>query len=201
MSYVRQGTLFSFEDFVAAHEDNERLVLVLTTLPDERVLSYLGRKRKRPHEPDPSVVMWRCLIAKYVYQIRSYAELIRELKRNGSLRRLVGIEWIEQVPAGYDFSRLLAKLAAPAGLALLAEMFGQLVSQLTAQLPQLGEHLAVDATAVHAYSNELRQDKSDPDAAWSARPKRQRRRSGGHVEEQLAYWFGYQLHLIVDCAT
>lgn len=201
MSYVRQGTLFSFEDFVAAHEDNERLVLVLTTLPDERVLSYLGRKRKRPHEPDPSVVMWRCLIAKYVYQIRSYAELIRELKRNGSLRRLVGIEWIEQVPADYDFSRLLAKLAAPAGLALLAEMFGQLVSQLTAQLPQLGEHLAVDATAVHAYSNELRQDKSDPDAAWSARPQRQRRRSGGHVEEQLAYWFGYQVHLIVDCAT
>jgi len=178
MSYVRQGTLFSFESFIAEYEDNERLVLVLAALPDERLLRYLELERKPPGGPDPSVVMWRCLIAKYVYQIRTYAELIRELKRNGSLRRLVGIGRLEQVPADYDFSRLLAKLSAPAGLALLAEMFAQFVAQLTAQLPQLGEHLAVHATAVHAYSNELRQDKSDPDAAWSARPKRQRRRSG-----------------------
>ena len=40
------------------------------------------------------------------------------------------------------------------------------------------------------------------DAAWSARPKRQRRsRSGGRAEEYLDYWFGYVVHLVVDTTT
>jgi len=203
MSYVRQGTLFSFEDFVAGFDDNERLVLTLSELPDERLQRYLELERKPAHGPDPCLVMWRCLIAKFVYQIRCYSELIRELKRNGSLRRLVGIERIEEVPAAWDFSRFLRKLSSPQGLALLAEMFEQLVAQLTAALPGMGQHLAVDATAVRAYSNELRREKSDGDARWSARPKRQRRRpaGSGQVEEYLDYWFGYQVHLIVDCQT
>ena len=203
MSYVRQGTLFSFEDFVADYDDNERLVLTLAALPDERLLRYLEPARKPPGQPDPHGVLWRCLIAKFVYQIRCYSELIRELKRNGSLRRLVGIERLEDVPRAWDFSRFLGKLATAEGLQLLAEMFEQLVAQLTAALPQLGRHLAVDATAVHAYSNEMRKHKSDHDATWSARPKRQRRRPAGRgrVEEYLDYWFGYQVHLIVDCQT
>lgn len=202
MSYVRQGTLFSFEDFVEQFDDNERLVLTLSELPDERLLAYLAPQRQPRHGPDPSVVLWRCLVAKFVYQIRYYSELIRELKRNGSLRRLVGIERIEDVPEAWDFSRFLRKLSAAEGLGLASEMFDQLVAQLTAALPQMGEHLAVDATALHAYSNEMRKDKSDHDAAWSARPKRQRRnKGGGQVEEYTDYWFGYQLHLIVDGAT
>jgi len=150
-------------------------------------------------------VLWRCLIAKYVYQIRSYAELVRELRRNGSLRRLVGIASLAGVPRDYHFSRLLKVLSSGGGLGQLQAMFEQLVAQLGLALPQLGQHLAVDATAVHAYSNEQRREKSDPDGAWSARPKRQRRRrrrkAGGGVAEYLDYWFGDQVHLVVDCAT
>jgi hypothetical protein len=59
----------------------------------------------------------------------------------------------------------------------------------------------VDATAVHAYSNEQRRQKSDRDAAWSARPKRQRRKRSEKVEEYLDYWFGYLVHLVVDADT
>lgn len=202
MSYVRQGTLFSFEDFIGEHDDNERLVLVLSVLPDERLLWWLNQQRRQRRDQYPYEVLWRCLIAKYVYQITRYSELIRELRRNGSLRRLVGIEHMDDVPNAWQFSRLLKVLSSAQGLQLLAAMFDQFVSQLMAKLPRMGEHLAVDATAIHAYSNEMRQAKSDRDATWSARPQRQRRRqSGGGVAESLQYWFGYQVHLIVDCHT
>lgn len=202
MSYVRQGELFSYEEFVGAHDDNTRLVLTLSALPDERLVSWLRAQRKGRRDDYPLEVLWRCVVAKYVYQITTYAELIRELWRNGSLRRLVGISHPGRIPHDYHFSRLLKLLSLPEGFAQLAGMFEELVRRLSEAVPELGRHLAVDATAVHAYSNEMRKDKSDPDAAWSARPKRQRRRKrSGGVAEYLDYWFGYQVHLVVDCQT
>ena len=75
--------------------------------------------------------------------------MIRELRRNGSLRWLVGLASLEGVPHDYHFSRLLKVLSSAPGLAQLQAMFDQLVSQLHAALPGLGERLAV-----HAYSNE-----------------------------------------------
>jgi len=202
MGYVRQGTLFPYDEFVADHDDNMRLVLTLSALPDERLIWWLNQERKGRRNDYPLPMVWRCLIAKYVYQIKHYSELIRELRRNGSLRRLLGIETVEQAPAAYHFSRLLKKLSSAHGLELLEEMFAELVSRLAEAMPGLGQHLAVDATAVHAYSNEQRKEKSDPDGGWSARPKRQRRRrDGGKAEECLDYWFGYLVHLVVDCET
>ena len=199
MSYVHQGRLFTFEDFVAEYDDNERLVSVLAALPDEGLLFWLRQQRQGRRDDYPYEVLWRCLIAKFVYRIASYAELIRELRRNGSLRRIVGIASLEAVPADYHFSRLLKLLSNSEDLARLQAMFDQMVSQLSTELPELGRHLAVDATALHAYSNEMRKHKSDPDATWSARPKRQRRRqASGGAEEYLDYWFGYQVHLVVD---
>jgi len=202
VSYVHQGRLFTFADFVAEYDDNERLVSVLAALPDERLLWWLRQRRRGRRDDYPNEVLWRCLIAKFVYQIRHYAELIRELRRNGSLRRLVGIDGLEGVPADYHFSRLLKHLSSADGLEQLQAMFEQQVSQLSTALPELGQHLAVDATSVHAYSNEMRKASSDPDAAWSARPKRQRRRqASGGVAEYLDYWFGYQVHLVVDAKS
>ena len=202
MSYVRQGELFSYEDFVGEHDDNERLVLTLSALPDEGLVSWLRAQRKGRRDDYPLEMLWRCVIAKYVYQIRTYAELIRELRRNGTLRGLVGIRSVGWVPYDYHFSRLLKLLSTPDGFAQLSGMFEELVRRLSEALPQMGRHLAVDATAVHAYSNEMRKDKSDPDATWSARPKRQRRRKrSGGVDEYMDFWFGYQVHLVVDCKT
>lgn len=202
MGYVRQATLFTYDEFVDEHDDNERLLLTLAALPDDGLLHWLEQGRKGRRDDYPVRMLWRCLIAKSVYQISRYAELIRELRRNGSLRRLVGIAHIDRVPNAYQFSRLLRKLSSSEGLALLESMFRRQVSSLAAQLPRMGQHLAVDATAVHAYSNEMHKQKSDPDARWSARPKRQRRhKKGDGVEEYMDYWFGYQVHLVVDCAT
>ena len=202
MSYIRQASLFSYQEFFTEKDDNTRLLLVFDTLADARLLSWLQVQRRGRRNDYPLAVLWRCLLAKYVYQIRTYAELIRELHRNGSLRWLVGIDSPERVPRDYHFTRLLKLLSRDEGQARLDEMFAVLVAQLAETLPQVGRTLAVDATAVHAYSNEERKVKSDPDTAWSARPKRQRRKSAsGQAEERLEYWFGYLVHLVVDCET
>lgn len=113
-------------------------------------------------------MLWRCLIAKFVYQIDTYAELIRELRRNGSLRRMVGIASIQRVPKPYHFSRFLERLSQPEGQRHLEEMFQALVTRLKLVFPKLGRHLAVDGTAVHAYANQ-RGSKADPDARWGVR--------------------------------
>jgi hypothetical protein len=84
ISYVRQGELFSYEDFVGDHDDNERLVLTLSALPDEGLVSWLRGQRKGRRDDYPLEMLWRCVIAKYVYQIRTYAELIRERGQGGA---------------------------------------------------------------------------------------------------------------------
>jgi len=202
MSYIRQGRLFTYHDFVEEEDDNTRLMLTLAALPDEALVGWLRRSRRGRRNDYPPEMMWRCVIAKFVYQIETYAELIRELKRNGSLRELVGIESVEWVPEDYHFSKFLGRLSSDEGQLHLERMFAELVDGLSEAFPELGRHLAVDGTAVHAYSNEERKEKSDPDAEWSARPKRQRRRKiGGGTEEYLDYWFGYVVHLVVDCET
>jgi len=64
----------------------------------------------------------------------------------------------------------------------------RLLLLLAAQVPRMGQHLAVDATAAPAYSNEMRKAKSNSDARWSARTKRRcRHKAGGGVEEYRDY--------------
>ncbi len=55
----------------------------------------------------PLAVLWRCVLAKFVYQLKTYAELMRELQRNGSLRRLVETSSRGRMSRAYHFSRFL----------------------------------------------------------------------------------------------
>lgn len=194
MSVLLQPQLFSFDDFVEIDDDNCRLALVLWMLPDTRLLRWLDQQRAGRRDDYPQAMLWRCLIAKFVYQIGTYAELIRELKRNGSLRRMVGAQSKARVPNAWHFSRFLSRLSEPDGQRHLQEMFDALVYRIRLVFPQLGRHLAVDGTAVHAYAN---QDgsKADPDAKWGVH---QYRDADGRVTETKR-WLGYTVHLIVDC--
>ena len=192
--------MLPFDEFVAVEDDNRRLVWVLDALPDGALLRHLREEREGHRNEYPVEMLWRCVVAKFVYQIKTYAELIRELWRNGSLRRIVGCEG--SVPRDYHFSRFLKRLSSPECLALLERMFDELVERCRGELERFGRFLAVDATAVHAYSNEEKKHKSDPDAKWSRRPKRQRvGRGEGKLEEHLEAWLGYSVHLVVDCAS
>lgn len=204
MSYCAQGRLFTFEDFCKDHDDNSRLVMVLSALEPylSPLVCKLSRERRGRRNRYPVDVMMRCFVAGWVYQIPVKNELVRELLRNGSLRRLVGIESVDRVPNAWQFSRFVTRLAEDENLSLLMNGFDRLVEKLGDLLPGLGCNLGIDGTSVSSWSSGERSRKSgfvsDADAGWGIREKRRRSREG-KVEKVVRKWFGYLVTLIVDC--
>jgi len=203
MSYIRQGQLFTFEEFYDEHDDNTRLVLVLSALEPylSPLLWKLELERMGRQDCYPVRMMMNCFIAGYVYQMPVKNELIRELRRNGSLRRLVGVKSIGLVPNAWQFSRFLSRLSEDENLALLEDGFHRCVEELRNLLPGFGRNLGVDGTAVKSWSSGIKDDKtglpSDPDAAWGIREKRKKK--DGKLEKVVKKWFGYLVMLVVDC--
>ena len=204
MSYCSQGRLFTFDEFWTQEDDNTRLVLVLSALEPyvEPLIWKLERERVGRRNRYPVRVMMKSFIAGWVYQIPVKNELIRELRRNGSLRRLVGIETIERVPRAWQFSRFLSRLAEDENLALLDLAFERCVAKLSELLPGLGRNLGIDGTGIKSWSSGIKDERtglaSDPEAAWGIREKRKRGKDG-KVEKVVKKWFGYLVTLIVDC--
>lgn len=202
LSYCAQGRLFTFEDFCDEHDDNSRLVLVLSALEPylEPVVKKLEFERAGRRDHYPVQVMMNCFIAGYVYQIPVKNELIRELRRNGSLRRLVGIESIAKVPKSWQFSRFLGSLSSDENLALLEQGFDRCVEGLRLLIPGFGHNLGIDGTAVKSWSSGVKDEKtgvaSDVEAAWGIREKR--RKKDGKIEKVVKKWFGYLVTLVVD---
>jgi len=67
---------------------------VLTALPGENLLTALEEERGKGRNDYPVHTMWRAFVASFVFQHRSVASLIRELKRNSQLRELCGFHLI-----------------------------------------------------------------------------------------------------------
>jgi transposase len=193
MSYCDQGKLFTFEDFFSKGDDNHRLVLVLSSLEDDGLICKLQRERNGRRDQYPVRMLWQSLIAAKVYGITTVNSLIRELNRNESLRRVVGIEHAGLVPKPWHFSRLLSKLSKPENLALLKGIFDTAVGDLSNILPDLGESLAIDGTEVSSWCNRYAKDKSDKDAGWGV--KTYRKEDG---TEHKHSWYGYNVELLVD---
>lgn len=193
MSYVRQGRLFTFEDFFIEGDDNHRLVLVLDALDDDPLICKLESERKGRRNHYPIRVLWQSFIAGKVYGISTINGLIRELRRNGSLRRLLGIEQVEDVPKPWQYSRFLKKLSTPANASLLMEVFDKAVEALRELLPDFGQSIAVDGTSVSSWCNTERKHLTDKDAGWGVRKK-----SNEDGSPRIEKWYGYTVELAVD---
>jgi transposase, IS5 family len=193
MSYCAQGQLFSFSDFFSEGDDNHRLLLVLDALDDDQLIGKLVSERKGRQNRYPVRILWQSLIAGKVYGILTVNGLIRELKRNESLRKVVGIKHVGLVPKPWQFSRLFAKLSRPENLVLIKGIFDRAVGSLKELLPDLGESLAIDGTEVSSWSNRYAKDKSDKDAGWGV--KSYRKEDGS---ESIHSWYGYTVELVVD---
>ena len=105
-------------------------------------------------------VMMKRFVAGWVYQIPVKNELIRELRRNGSLRGVVGIESIDRVPRAWQFSRFISRLSEEANLALLEAAFERCVEKLRELLPGLGHNLGIDGTSCKSWSSGMRDEKT-----------------------------------------
>ena len=67
-----------------------------------------------------------------------------------------------------------------------------LTDRLKAQLPGLGDELAVDSTVVRTHANPNRRTITDPQASWTAK------NSAGAKEGGKEWRYGYKLHMVAD---
>lgn len=187
MSYSVQPPLLALKDFWGS-DSNDRLVLVLGALDLDPLLQRLDRRRGRGRRGYSLRMMLQAVIAAWVYNLHSMAELRRELLRNGSLRILVGIQSVAGVPSEDALSRFFARLAQQGEA--VDELHASVIRQIAELNPELGKHVAADSTAIKAWSDGNRSQPADPDASWGCR---------GHKEkDKSAWWFGYKEHLLVD---
>src|SRR6266571_5280820 len=84
--YSVQPPLLALKDFLES-DTNDRLVLVLGTLDLEPLLQLLDRRRGRGRRGYAVRSMLYAVIAGWVYDLHSMAELRRELRRNGSRKQ------------------------------------------------------------------------------------------------------------------
>ncbi len=187
MSYSVQPPLLALKDFFES-DTNDRLVMVLGALDLDPLLQRLDRRQGRGRRGYSLRMMLQAVIAAWVYNLHSMAELRRELLSNGSLRILVGIRSVGQVPSEDALSRFYTRLTAMGEE--VDKLHAALIAQIREQDPEVGEHVAIDSTAIKAWANGNRSQPADGDASWGCR---------GHKEKgESAWWFGYKEHLAVD---
>src|SRR5690554_3906314 len=130
MAIIPQKNLFGWKD-VEELGDLERLVLVLESMPDEKLVKTMELDRYKGRNDYPIRAVWNSILAGLVYQHPTIASLRRELKRNAQLRQVCGFDlWkgIQAVPPDYVYSRFLKKLMEEYSR-VVGEMFDKLRSE------------------------------------------------------------------------
>jgi transposase len=187
MPYSIQPPLFALKDFWSS-DSTDRLVLVLGALELDPLLRRLDRRHGRGRRGYTLRGLLQAVIAGWVYDLHSMAELRRELLRNGSLRLLCGIESAGQVPSEDAFSRFMTRLAQCRQV--VDQLHAAVIGKIRELAPEVGEQAAVDSTAIKAWANGNRDQPADPDARWGCK--------GHKAKGKSEWWFGYKLHLAVD---
>ena len=121
---------------------------LLDTLPEEKLLASLQAARGRGRDDYPVRVLWGVAVLAIAVRHPTIEHCLGELRRNESLRKLIGIESEEQVPSKWNLSRFLDTLGWGPHLSLLHEVFDQIVRRLGEAVPGLGENTAGDAERI-----------------------------------------------------
>jgi hypothetical protein len=205
MATILQPYLLSWKEIEVA-SDLDRLRLVLDSLSDESLVSYLEVRRANGRDDYPIRAVWNAVIAGIVFNHPSIASLRRELLRNGELRWVCGFDpglGAKAVPTKDAFSRFISLLLTHDYF--LDEMFHALLEKLGQMLPDLGVKLAVDSKAIESFARPVRTENNhkepdgrrDVDADWGKKTY-QGQRDDGSTWEKVKSWYGYKLHLLVD---
>ena len=172
---------------------------LLEVIPDGAMLESLNRARGKGRNDYPLSVLWGVLVLSIALRHPNIEACLAELRRNESLRRLIGIKSEDDVPRKWNLSRFLDALGHEPHLSLLHAMFDQMIQRLGGVVPDLGRDTAGDATALNA-----RRRKEKHRASEQAQGLPQA--SGGRKEylddsgnvTKVVEWFGFKLHLLVD---
>jgi len=190
--------LFAWESL----EDGPTLKTIrqlLEVIPDEPLLDSLRAARGKGRDDVPVRVAWGVLVLSIALRHPTIEHCLEELRRNESLRKLIGIESEEAVPRKWNLSRFLDRLGEEPHLGRLHGIFDAMIQRLGQAVPSLGRDTAGDATSLNARRRRGQQAEAEQ---LDVLP----RASGGRKEytddegkvTKVVEWFGFKLHLLVD---
>jgi len=183
-------------DCLEDHPSLKTIKAFFAAVPDGVLLEALRRRRGRGRDDYPVHVLWGVVLLTVLLRHMSFEATLGELRRNPAVRSLLGIDGEEAVPKKWNVSRFLGVLGTEPYLSMVHAIFDAMVRRLAETVPDLGRHVAGDATGLSARPGRGRDGNPDglPEPA------------GGHKEytdkegrvERVVEWFGYKLHLLVD---
>jgi hypothetical protein len=191
--------LFAWDDL----DDSPTLLTIkqlLELIPDQALLDSLRIARGKGRDDVPVRVAWGVLVLSIALRHPTIEACLAELRRNDSLRRLIGIESEDHVPMKWNLSRFLERLGQEPHLSRLHGIFDSMIERLGSVVPDLGQDTAGDATSLNARRS--RKTKTAKNEQQDELPQA----SGGRKEytdddgnvTKVVEWFGFKLHLLVD---
>ena len=178
--------------------DLQTIGAFLRLLPDGKLLVALEDARGRGRNDHPVGVLWGVVVVTPLLRHTSFAQTLAELRRNPSLRRLIGIEKVDDVPDDWNVTRFLKVLGTAPFLGMVREVFDTLVQQLAAVVPDLGCRLAGDSTGLSARVGRAKKEEGNPDGLPEPAGGRKEYADDEGKVVKVVEWFGYKLHLLVD---
>ncbi len=196
MRVAMSRPLFAWE-CLEDHPSLKTIREFLHSVPDGRLLASLRQWRGRGRDDYPVGVLWGTLLLTILLRHGSIESCLGELRRNPSLRQLLGITSEDEVPKAWNMSRFLRVLGCEPHLGLLREVFDEMLQRLAKAVPDLGTQAAGDATALHARRVRGQGRPGNPQLPPPSGGRKEYTDEEGHVT-QVMEWFGYKLHLLVD---
>lgn len=191
-------SLFPWE----ALEDSPTLATIgklLEVIPDQPLIASLEAARGKGRNDFPVRCLWGVIVLSVALRHPTLEHCLGELRRNESLRRLIGLESEDRVPNKWNLSRFLDTLGRSPHRQLLQEVFNEMIALLGDAAPTLGCQTAGDATSLNARRKRPRDNSQDVDDGLP-------QASGGRKEytdddgnvSKVVEWFGFKLHLLAD---
>lgn len=172
---------------------------LLEVVPDQRLLDSLNTARGKGRNDYPLSVLWGVLVLSIGLRHHTIEACLAELKRNESLRRLIGIPSEDEVPHKWNLSRFLDTLGQEPHLSRLHEAFDAMIQRLGSAISDLGRDTAGDATALNARrkKDELAAKEQQQGLPQASGGRKEYTDEAGNVTK-VVEWFGFKLHLLVD---
>lgn len=172
---------------------------LLEIIPDSALLASLEQARGKGRDDYPVRTLWGILVLSIALRHATIEACLGELRRNESLRKLVGIPSEDKVPRKWNLSRFLDALGKEPHLSLLHEVFDSMIERLGGAVPDLGRDVAGDATGLNARRTKAKagHPKADEELPQASGGRKEYTDDDGNVLK-VVEWFGFKLHLLVD---
>ena len=168
--------------------DDLQRVLDLITYEAHWLLEALRERRWTGRPGYPVKALWQAYTASFLLNLPHTNGLIRRLQGDAGLRELCGFG--DVLPHRTTFNRFIGHLSRYADF--VEDALARVTDELKTLLPELGDEVAIDSTAVRTHSNPNRKNVSDPETGWGV--KHSARAKDGATD----YFFGYKVHAVAD---